>query len=229
MIGLEAGQSAFGDVYAWFKNLLSWPLENILPEVADIDNKNKLEEKIKEEILPQLSQAAAEYDIEETGLIALDWLNGRRSPFADQTLTGAIIGLDLGTTAPKFFRALVEATVFGSKAIVDQFVAEGVDIDEVIALGGIPQKDPLVMQITADVLNLNVKVVASKQACALGAAMFGAVAAGEYKNVKKAQDKMKSGFTDIYQPIPENVEKYQKLYQKYCDLGKELESHLQEV
>ncbi|MFW6279086.1 MAG: ribulokinase [Bacillota bacterium] len=228
MVGLEAGQSAFGDVYGWFKNLLQWPLKGILPEIEG-ENAEQLMEKLDEKILPELSKQAAKMEIEETGLLALDWLNGRRSPFADQTLTGAIVGLDLGTTAPKIYRALVEATCFGGKAIADQFVKEGVAIEQVIALGGIPHKDPLVMQITADVLNKPVKVAASLQAVARGAAMFAAVAAGEFEEVEAAQEKMAPGFSEIYEPIPENVEKYQKVYDKYDNLGRQLEDYLREV
>ena len=231
-VGLEAGQSAFGDIYGWFKDILSWPLSNILPEITSevkAEKKQKLTAKIEDEILPQLSRAADRIAIEETGLLALDWLNGRRSPFADQTLSGAIIGLDLGTTAPKIYRALVEASCFGARAIADQFVSEGLDIDQIIALGGVPHKAPLVMQVTADVHNMPVKVSASLQAVARGAAMFAAVAAGEYDRVEQARDQMAPGFVEVYEPVPENVEKYQELYEKYLELGNDLEDHLREV
>ncbi len=228
MVGLEAGQSAFGDIHGWWKDVLTWPLENILTKQAG-EKGGKLSAKIEDEILPVLSEEASRLDIEETGLLALDWLNGRRSPFADQTLTGALIGLNLGTTAPKIYRALVEATCFGGRAIADQFIQEGLQIDEIIALGGIPHKDSLVMQITADVHNMPVKVAASLQAVARGAAMFGAVAAGEFPDVESAQEKMAPGFSEIYEPIAENAEKYKKLFAKYEKLGKNLEEHLREV
>ena len=224
-IGLEAGQSAYGDVYAWFRDLLSWPLEAILAETAWLDQvaAEKLKTEVSAKIIGKLSEVAAKIDIEETGLLALDWLNGRRTPDADQTLKGAIIGLTLGTTAPKFFRALVEATAFGAKAIVERFREEGVVINQIIAMGGIAKKNDFVMQITTDVLDMPIKVVESEQACALGAAMFGAIAAGLYGNVAEAQAKMGSGFSRVYGPIPENARKYQKLYQKYLELGKTLQ------
>lgn len=231
MEGLEAGQSAFGDVYAWFKGLLSWPLRSLLPETTLVDKETaeKLRTQVESKILARLTEEAAEIDIEETGLLALDWLNGRRTPYADQRLKGAIIGLTLGTTAPKIFRALIEATAFGSKAIVDRFAEEGVEIKEVIALGGIAKKSALVMQITADVLNMPIKVVNSEQACALGAAMFGAVAAGLYASVQEAQEKMGSGFSEVYTPNKENAAKYQRVYQEYLTLGKALEAQLQRL
>ena len=219
LVGLEAGQSSFGDVYAWFVDLLYWPLLSVQSQPAAAEEREQLQQGIKEKILANLTEAAEQLSLEETGPIALDWLNGRRTPDADQGLKGAVVGLTLGTTAPKIFKALVEATAFGSRAIVDRFTSEGVIINEVVALGGIAQKSPLVMQITADVLNIPIKVVASDQACALGAAMFGAVAAGVYSDVLKAQSKMSSGFSRTYTPNPKRAKQYQKLYEQYLDLG----------
>ena len=179
MIGLEAGQSAFGDVYAWFREILCWPIDSVLPVVAGIDSEAlaQIRRDARGRMLAQLTEEASNLDPGATSLIALDWLNGRRTPFADQTLKGAVAGITLGTTAPAVFRALVEATAFGARAIVDRFAAEGVEIDQVIALGGIPQKNDLVMQITSDVLRMPINVAAAEQACALGA-MFGAVCSG---------------------------------------------------
>lgn len=228
MIGLEAGQSALGDVYAWFRQLLVWPLMTILPELdlKDGMSADELGQKISGNILPRLDEAAAKLDAGEAGLVALDWLNGRRTPYADQTLKGAVMGLNLGTSAPKLYRALVDATAFGAKAIVDRFEAEGVQIKQVIALGGIAKKSRLVMQVTADVFNRPIQVARSEQACALGAAMFGALAAGLYGSVKEAQQRMGSGFSQTYRPIPDNVRKYRELYQKYLELGEALERPL---
>ena len=228
-IGLEAGQSAYGDVYAWFRKLLCWPLEAILPETSLLSPELvvKLKAEIEAKILTQLGDEAAQIKSGETGLIALDWLNGRRTPYADQTLKGAVAGLTLGTTAPKFYRALVEATAFGAKAIVERFREEGVAINQVIAIGGIAKKSDFVMQVTADVLNMPIKVARSEQACALGAGMFGAVAAGVYSSVSKAQTRMSSGFDKTYTPQPEAAQKYQKSYQRYQELGEILEKQLQ--
>ena len=160
------------------------------------------------------------------GVIALDWLNGRRTPDADQTLKGAVLGLTLGTTAPKLFRALVEATAFGAKAIVDRFCREGVAISQVVAVGGIAQKNDFVMQTTADVLEMPIKVVRSEQACALGAAMCAAVAAGVYPTVTVAQQQMGSGFSKTFIPRADLAPIYRELYQKYLTIGSDLETFL---
>ena len=225
MMGLEAGQSAFGDIYAWFKKILEWPLKNILTEseLIDEDTKQKLIDETSDKIIAKLSEEAAKIPIGESGIVALDWMNGRRTPDANQALKGAIAGLNLGSDAPRIFRALVEATAFGSKAINDRFISEGVRIDGVIALGGVAKKSPLVMQIVADVLNMPIKVARSEQACALGTAMAAAVAAGVYSNTAEAQKNMGGGIETEYHPIPENVEKYKALYEKYNKFGKFIE------
>jgi L-ribulokinase len=225
MMGLEAGQSAFGDIYAWFKRLIEWPLDNILTEslLLDTATKQKLIEETKDRIIARLSEEAAKIPLEESGMVALDWMNGRRTPDANQNLKGAIMGLTLGSDAPRIFRSLVEATAFGSKAINDRFIEEGVRIDGVIALGGVAKKSPFVMQIVADVLNMPIKVARSEQACALGSAMAAAVAAGVYETTTEAQQKMGGGIETEYHPIPENVEKYKILYQQYQRLGKFIE------
>ncbi len=200
MIGLEAGQSAFGDVYAWFKNFLSYG-----GEVS----------------LPQLEKDAA---ATEPGIIALDWQNGRRTPDANQNLCGAIFGLSLGSTAPMVYRALVESTAFGARAIIERFRDEGVPVKAVGAIGGISKKSPLVMQICADVLNLPIRVSASDQACALGAAIFAATAAGVHPDLETAIRKMCSEYDSIYYPNAENAELYDKLYARYVELGKAVET-----
>ena len=228
MLGLEAGQSAFGDIYAWFRRLLEWPMQNILADSDLIDEatKKKLIDETSGKIIAKLSQKAEKISIAESGIVALDWMNGRRTPDANQALKGAIIGLNLGSDAPRIFRALVEATAFGSKAINDRFISEGIRIDGVIALGGVAKKSKLVMQIVADVLDMPIKVARSEQACALGTAMAAAVAAGVYENLGEAQAKMGGGFEMEYHPIPENVEKYKELYEKYNKLGKFIEFDL---
>jgi L-ribulokinase len=225
MLGLEAGQSAFGDIYAWFKRVLEWPLQNVLAESTLIDEatKQKLIDETSDKIIAKLSEEAAKIPIAESGIVALDWMNGRRTPDANQNLKGAIAGLNLGSDAPRIFRALVEATAFGSKAINDRFIAEGVRIDGVIALGGVAKKSPFVMQIVADVLNMPIKVARSEQACALGSAMAAAVVAGVYPNTAEAQKKMGGGIETEYHPIPENVEEYKPLYEQYKKFGKLIE------
>ena len=221
MLGLEAGQSAFGDVYAWFRKVLAWPVDHILARTDIVDEKTreKLVAEVHERILSELTAEAEKIDIGESGIVALDWMNGRRTPDANQALKGAITGLSLGSDAPRIFRALVEATVFGSKKITDRFISEGIRIDGIIALGGVAKKSPFVMQVMADALNMPIKVARSEQTVALGAAMFAAVVAGVYDNIEKAQNAMGAGFDDVYEPIPENVEKYRKLYESYERLG----------
>ncbi|MCI0496225.1 ribulokinase, partial [candidate division KSB1 bacterium] len=220
VLGMEAGQSAFGDVYAWFKDVLMWPVENILTKIPGIDEamKIKMINEISDSMIPELSKAAEKLSINENGILALDWLNGRRTPDANQALKGAITGLNLGSDAPQIFRALVEATAFGAKKIVDRFIEEGVQIKGVIAVGGIPKKSPFVMQVTADVLDMPIKVIASDQAVALGTAMAAATACGLYPTIEAAQQAMGSGFELVYEPIPEHAAQYQKMYDKYSKL-----------
>jgi len=214
MVGMEAGQSAFGDVYAWFRDLLAWPLERCLEGLSEAERGQAVDR-----ILPALSEAAARLPIDPDGIVALDWLNGRRTPDADQALKGAIGGLSLGSDAPRVFRALVEATAYGSRALVERFREEGVPIEGVIALGGIPRKSPLVMQIVADVLNMPIAVARSEQACALGSAMAAATAAGIHPTIEKSRDAMGSGFETEYRPDPEAAARYEALYRRYLELG----------
>jgi len=231
MLGLEAGQSAFGDIYDWFKRVLEWPLKNILidSQLIDEETKEKLISETSDKIIARLSEEAAKISPEESGIIALDWMNGRRTPDANQNLKGAITGLNLGSDAPRIFRALVEATAFGSKAINDRFRAEGIRIDGVIALGGVAKKSPFVMQVVADVLNMPIKVARAEQACALGSAMAAAVASGVYTDTLEAQKNMGGGVEREYRPIPENADKYQKIYEKYLELGRFIEHRIAHI
>ena len=228
MIGYEAGQSAFGDVYAWFKALLSWPLEAILPTFGGIseETKRELAGHIAENIIPALEQAARALNIEDTAPLALDWMNGRRTPDANQRLKGAITEINLGTDAPRIFRCLVEATAYGSRAIVERFRSQQIRIDSAIAIGGVAKKSRFVMQTVADVLNLEVTVAAGDQTVALGAAMFAAVAAAVHPTVAQAQSAMSSGVETVYRPDPERAKRYDRLYEDYLALGAFVESRL---
>lgn len=214
MAGLEAGQSAFGDIFAWYKKILLWPVEKLISgsTILDEETKSKLIEEIADSIIPQLSQEAEQLDIGESGILALDWMNGRRTPDANQLLKGAILGLNLGSDAPRIFRALVEATAFGARKIVERFSNEGIPIKGIIALGGLAQKSPFILQVVADVINKPILVVRSEQACALGSAMAAAVVGGYYPTLVDAQKMMGNGFETKYIPNPENVLKYQALY-----------------
>ncbi len=220
MIGLEAGQSAFGDVYAWFRRVLEWPLRNL----SGLEGEDL--EKACDKIIPALTKEAEAMKPGESATLALDWMNGRRTPDANQLLTGAIAGISLGTSAPMIYRALVEATAYGARAIVERFRREGVRIDSVIGIGGIALKSPFVMQTLSDVLNMPIKVCNTDQACALGAAMCAATAAGAYPNVEAARDAMNSGFAHEYQPIAENVKVYDELYKDYLAFGGFVESQV---
>lgn len=229
-IGLEAGQSGFGDVYAMFCRLLEFPVKEIIPELL----KDKLSEReidslvhgMRDKLFQHLTEEAEKVNIEDSSIIATDWVNGRRTPDANQLLKGTICGLTLGSTAPQIFRALVEATAFGTKAIVDRFIREGCRIDKVIGIGGIASKNSFVMQTMSDVLNLPIKVCKTEQACALGAAMFAAVAAGFYSKVEDASKAMNSGFLKEYTPNKANHEKYMSLYERYLKLGEFTEKEM---
>ena len=228
MIGLEAGQSAFGDIYAWFKRALEFPLKNCLAQstLIDEETKAKLIKEASDRILIDLTKEAEKLPLSENSLVATDWMNGRRTPDANQLLKGTITGLTLGSTAPQIFRALVEATAFGTKAIVDRFVSEGVKIDNIIGIGGIALKSSFVMQTMSDVLNMPIRVCNTDQACALGAAMFAATAAGIYPKVENAITAMNSGFAMQYEPNPDNHAIYLKLYEKYQKIGEFTEKEL---
>jgi L-ribulokinase len=225
MLGLEAGQSAFGDIYAWFSRLLLWPVNEIIPDMKWIDGntRDRIREEAAEKIIAELSRQAENLPVEETGIVALDWMNGRRTPDANQELKGAIAGLSLGSDAPRIFKALVEATAFGSRMINERFISEGVRIDAVIAIGGVARKNPFVMQIVADVLNVPIRIASSDQTCALGAAMAASVVAGVYKDIPAAQEAMGGGFEKEYQPDPARAGKYETLFRKYKELGNFIE------
>ncbi len=222
MAGLEAGQSAFGDTYAWFKNILAWPLNNLLSQsqVIDAATAEALKEEISEMIIPELSRQAALLPIEESNELAIDWFNGRRTPDANQELKGAITGLGLGSDAPRVFRALAEATCFGAKSIVDRFISEGIPVKGIIGIGGVAKKSPFVMQMMADVLGMPIRIHQFKHTCALGAAMFAAVVAGIYPTIEEAMTAMGRGFDVVYEPNIALKEVYQQRYNQYSILGK---------
>ncbi|MFL5773133.1 MAG: ribulokinase [Flavisolibacter sp.] len=218
MIGLEAGQSAFGDAYAWLKNVLSWPLQFV-----DNDEERK---NISDKIIAELSKAAEKIDVNENDELAIDWMNGRRTPDADQQLKGAFTGLNLSTDAPRLFRALAEATCFGAKAIVDRFTVQGVPVKGLIGLGGVAKKSPFIMQMMADVLNKPIKIHKSDQTCAAGAGMFAATAAGIYHSVEDAMKAMGRGFDATYYPDEAKAAVYAKRYRKYKETGAFVEQQI---
>ncbi|MBA4276325.1 ribulokinase [Flavobacterium sp.] len=220
-IGLEAGQSAFGDLLAWFKDTLSWPLDNLVLKSAILsdDQKEKLTAEINANFIKKITEQAEQIPLSESIPTALDWINGRRTPDADQGLKSAISNLSLGTKAPHIFKALINAICFGSKKIVDRFEEEGVKINSVIGIGGVARKSPFIMQTLANVLNKPIKVASSDQAPALGAAVYAAVAAGIYPNVIEASKKMGSDFESEYFPEKDKVAEYERLMKAYDQLS----------
>jgi L-ribulokinase len=218
LIGHESGQSAFGDVYAWFRKLLLWPLETLLPSLLGDSCPGGAERvigSIAGRIIPELEKAGPD----DGGEIALDWFNGRRSPDLSPGVKAAVTGLSLGTGAPRFYRALAEATVFGSRAILERFREEGVPVDRAAAVGGVARKSSLVMRLMADAVRMPVEVSSSDQAAALGAALFAAVVAGFYPDIPAAQKGMGAPVEKIYSPSPEGAERMDRLYRQYRALG----------
>lgn len=205
--GYEAGQSCVGDHFEWF-------VENCVPDVY-----NKEAERRNISIHKLLREKAGALKVGESGLVALDWWNGNRSVLVDTNLTGLIIGCTLLTKPEEIYRALIEATAYGTRMIVETFQNSGVPIFELYAAGGIAEKDELMMQIYADVTNMEIRVSASAQTPALGAAMFGAVAAGKarggYDSIVDAAKAMAKVKDKYYKPIPANVSVYDKLYAEY--------------
>lgn len=209
-MGYEAGQSAVGDIFAWY-------VEQAVPayvhEAAASDHISVHE---------WLERQASAYQPGQSGLLALDWWNGNRSVLVDTDLTGLLVGCTLLTKPEEIYRALLESTAFGTRKIIDAFHDNGVEVEELYACGGLPQKNKLLMQIYADVTNREIKIAASKQTPALGAAMFGAVAAGSanggYDTIVEAAQQMARIREETFKPIPANVEVYEKLYQEYSKL-----------
>jgi L-ribulokinase len=205
--GYEAGQSCVGDHFQWF-------VENCTPAdyMAEADRRSI-------DMHALLTEKASALKPGESGLVALDWWNGNRSVLVDVDLTGMILGMTLTTKPEEIYRALIEATAYGTKMIIDTFEENGVPVNEFYAAGGIAEKNPFVMQIYADVINREIKISGSPQAPALGSAMFGAVAAGKaaggYDTIQDAAAVMAKVKDNTYKPIPGNVAAYKKLYAEY--------------
>ncbi len=205
--GYEAGQACVGDHFAWVE-------ENCTPA----EYKKEAEERGLP-LIRILVEKAAQLKPGESGILALDWWNGNRSVLADADLSGLFIGMSLNTKAEELFRALIEATAFGTRMIVENYRENGVAVDEFYACGGIAIKDPFTMQVYSDVLGMDIKVVDAKQGPALGSAIYGALAAGKdgggYDTVAEASAAMGKKPAAVYHPIPENKAIYDKLYAEY--------------
>jgi L-ribulokinase len=179
----------------------------------------RLKAEWNERLIPELSRRAAQLPAGDRDELAVDWLNGRRTPDADQRLKAALTGLTLGTEAPAIFKALVEATCFGAKAIVDRFNQEDVPVKGLIGLGGVARKSPYIMQVMADVMNMPIRIHRSEQTCALGAAMFAATAAGIHASAEEAMQVMGHGFDKEYKPDRSLAPLYARRFAKYSALG----------
>jgi L-ribulokinase len=208
--GYEAGQSAVGDIFAWF-------IDEAVPAYV-----KEAAEREGISVHEWLETRAAAYKPGQTGLLALDWWNGNRSVLVDTDLTGLIVGCTLLTKPEEIYRALLEATAFGTRKIVEAFHENGVEVNELYACGGLPQRNRLLMQIYADVTGREIKIADSRQTPALGAAMFAAVAAGTarggYDSIVEAARKMARVKEETFRPVPENVEIYNRLYREYTRL-----------
>lgn len=196
--GIEAGQSAVGDIFLWFVN-------NLVPESYG---------KTADEKFENLAQSAAQLKPGENGLLVLDWNNGNRTILVDVRLTGLLMGQTLHTQPHEIYRALIEATAFGALAIIDRIENYGVPVREIVNCGGLATKNPLLMQIYADVTGRPMKISRSEQTPALGAAIFAAVAAGRYVKITDAQQAM-TGTDKVFYPSEHNHEVYQQIYTLY--------------
>ncbi len=207
LFGYEAGQSALGDIFGWFVR------HAVPPEYHEAARARGTD------LHSVLAEEAAALRPGESGLLALDWWNGNRSVLVDADLQGLIVGLTLATRAPEIYRALVEATAFGTRVIMEAFEQAGLRVDAIVACGGLPHRNPLLMQIFADVTDREIAVAASQQAPALGAAMWGAVAAGVaaggHATIADASSRMAALSEVRFLPRPENREAYDLLYGEY--------------
>jgi len=204
--GYEAGQSGVGDIFAWY-------VEHGVPREV---HERALAEGL--DLHRYLANEAAQQRPGEHGLLALDWWNGNRSVLVDVELGGLLVGMTLATRPADIYRALLEATAYGQRVIVEAFEGSGIPVTKLVAAGGLPRKNPLLMQIYADILNRDIHLVASDQAPALGSAMHAAVAAGAYPDIAAAAERMGRLSDDVYRPDPEAARVYDALYRDYLHL-----------
>lgn len=207
LVAYEAGQSAVGDIFDWF-------IKNMVPEsyVKEANDSGK-------SIFSLMDEKASELQIGESGILALDWWNGNRTPYADYSLTGMIMGLNLHTKPEEIYRGILESTAFGTRRIVELYEENGVEINEVYAAGGISQKNSFLMHMYADVLGKEIQIAASNQAGAKGSVIFASVAGGYFNTAKEAAEVISDKCEKVYYPNSENTEKYEAIYKEYKEFS----------
>jgi L-ribulokinase len=206
-------------MYAWLIHFLSWPLAELTRRHPELQGQA---DALAGDLLPLLTSAWADSGRPVPPLV-LDWFNGRRTPFANQRLKGVMADLKLGTSAPDAFGGFMVSTACGARAIMECFTSQGMPVERVRAIGGISRKSPVIMQLMADVMNRPIEVVASDQSCALGGAIFAAVAAGVYASVPEAEAKMAAKVEKCFNPNPVTVPQYEAHYQRYLQWAELLE------
>ncbi|QEC42603.1 ribulokinase [Pseudobacter ginsenosidimutans] len=213
-VGLEAGQSAFGDIFQWYVSLLTWSIQSTGGHSTDLSS----------QLLSALANEAAKIPGDAHTALSIDWFNGRRTPNANQSLHGALLGLTLGSDAASIFRSLAEGACFGARAINDCFISQGIPIHGITAIGGIAKKSPYIMQMLANILQLPIRVHRSENTCAIGAAMNAATAAGIHPSVSDAIRAMGQGFEQTWQPDPAMQQSTDHRYKQYLQSGKYIET-----
>ncbi|MCR4921914.1 MAG: ribulokinase [Bacteroidaceae bacterium] len=221
MTGFESGLSAFGDDFDWFRNLMAWPLRTIIGQDTSIDpaTRRRIIETAEKQILEAAAREAEKLPITIHSPLATDWFNGRRCPYANNTLTASMEGLTLSTSAAEIYYAIAEATAFATKRCIEHYIHYGIAAERLIAIGGIARKSPFVVQLLSDAMNMPVEVPSCLQAGTLGAAIHAAVVAGLYPSVSEAQKVLCKPASLHYQPRAERHALLERRYARYESLG----------
>lgn len=219
-IGLESSQASFGDAYAWLTRILVYPMENMegVSEIISLEQQAALKQHIQSNLLANLEKEAAQLPL-EGAITCLDWFNGRRYPHVNEQVKSAMVGLHLGTSVAELYQGLVLSTAFGQRMIMESLRKHNIEISTIVAVGGIAQKSAYVMQTLSNALNCPIDVSSTVQACARGAAIYAAVAAGLYPDVMTAQKNLCEEIQKSYTPDQSKIGEYEYLYEKYCKLA----------
>lgn len=220
-VGIETGQAAFGDIFAWFRRLLSWPLQRLEEEPDGTPQEREMCFRMEERILPMLQREAEHLEHTETLPVALDWINGRRYPNANDAARGVLADISLGTNAPQVYWALVFSAVSGLNRIREGFEQSGIRIDKVKAVGGIPRKSSFIMQMMADLMEKPIEILDENQTCALGAAIYAAMGSGCCQSLNEAVSNMSARVEKCYRPDADRHTALRRQYARYLALAKE--------